>query len=105
MTAMTALNDDIGACGRGQRDQRRVSFLFDSSGVVLEAAVDPDHVWGSDVPAPGCVPSGSSYECRRPRPPTPEIDACVEAVARGARVPPFSRPSFTVNFPFRLPGS
>ncbi len=105
MAAMVALYGDIDACGRGQRQELRVSFLFEASGVVREATVDEDYVWGSDVPGPECMPSGTSYECRRARPPTPEVDACVEAAARGARVPPFSSPTFRVNFPFRLGGS
>lgn len=102
--AMTALSDDVGACGRGERLQRRVSFQFDSSGTLRTASVDPDDVWGSDAPGPGCTLLGGSYECRRARAPTPEIDACVERAVRGARVPPFSSPTFTVNFPFRLGG-
>lgn len=79
VSAMQALYPGVAACGavHGQHGTVSIRLVFASDGHLVEAV----------VPAP--------YEG------TP-IAACFVEATRGARLPMFVRPTFTVNFPFRF---
>lgn len=100
--AMGEVSSAVSACGRGERDDVRVTMVFESSGAFIEARIAPEYSWLSEQPGPGCVSEGSTYSCTRTRAPRPELDACVLDAVRAARVPPFTRPRFLVTYPFRV---
>lgn len=76
--AMRYIVPRVAACGEahGQHGTVSISFVFDSNGAATEVHVAPQY-------------DG-----------TP-IGACFAAAAASAQVPPFSRPTFRVNYPFR----
>lgn len=76
--AMQAITPAVQSCGRIQHGAAQVQFEFDGpTGDLTSIAVIED--------AAG----------------TP-LAACIENEARGARLPPFRRPTFRVIYPFRL---
>jgi hypothetical protein len=74
---MRGVAPGIRACALGQTGVATITVTFASSGRVTTANVGP--------PFAG-TPLGS----------------CMARVVRGATVPPFSRPTFQVNYPFSL---
>lgn len=76
--AMQAITPAVQTCGRIEHGQARVQFNFDGPTGSLISAVVMDA--GAGTP----------------------LAACIEDAVRGARVPPFRRPTFLVNYPFRL---
>lgn len=102
--AMDSVTDAVRACGRGAHGELSVALLFDSSGTVVDATINPEYSWGSRQSEAGCDPTPNAhgyYDCRRQHTPVPQVDECVVRAVRAARVPPFSRPTFRVNYPFR----
>lgn len=94
----------VAACAGGAHGLVSVRLMFDGSGAVTSATINPTYPYASREPGPECEPTPDSsgyYSCSRSRPPQPGLDECVLRAARGARLPPFERPSFSVNFPFR----
>lgn len=75
LAAMRAVTSAVTACGNGQTGTANVTIIFASSGRVTTANVAP--------PFAG-TPAGS----------------CIARAVRSATVPPFSRPTFQVNYPF-----
>lgn len=75
--AMRGVGPAVRACGTGQGGTATVTVVFNSQGNVNTANVAP--------PAAG-TPVGS----------------CVARAVRGAHLPPFGRPTFSVTFPFAL---
>ncbi len=75
ISAMNSVRGAVTACGQGTTGSATVAITFASSGRVTVANVSP--------PFAG-TPAGS----------------CIARAVRTATVPPFSRPTFTVNFPF-----
>lgn len=101
---MISVTDDVAACGRGAHGEVSVGLMFESSGAVVEAFINPEYTWGSAQPGPGCDSTPDAhghYDCSRPHVPVPEVDDCIVRAVRAVRVPPFSRSSFRVNFPYR----
>ena len=77
VSAMNAVSREVAACGNGQHGIANARMVFDSSGRVSNATVA-----GGSFPAP--------------------VASCIARAARQARVPPFTQPTFSVNYPFRL---
>ncbi len=78
VAAMNGVSGAVSACGRGAfHGLVPVQVTFTGSNGRVSSAVVR-----ADVP--------------------PAIGSCVARAVRGARVPPFSQPSFSVNYPFRL---
>ncbi len=75
--AMRRVGPAVRACGTGQGGTATVTLVFDSLGNVTTARV------------------------HRPPADTP-VGSCVVRAARGAHLPPFTRPTFSVTFPFAL---
>jgi hypothetical protein len=76
--AMNGVSAAVAACGRGQRGLVPVRFVFDgATGRVSDVSTQ-----------------ASGF--------TPDVIECVLREVRGARVPPFRQPQFSVNYPFRL---
>ena len=76
--AMQAITPAVQTCGRIAHGQARVQFNFDGPTGSLVSAVVMDAGAGT------------------------QLAACIEDAVRGARVPPFRRPTFLVNYPFRF---
>ncbi|MEZ4408168.1 MAG: hypothetical protein R3A52_17075 [Polyangiales bacterium] len=76
-SALRGVGPAVRACGTGTGGTATVTVVFNSSGGVNTANVQ--------APYAG-TPVGS----------------CIARAVRGAHIPPFSRPSFTVNYPFPL---
>ena len=74
---MRGVGPAVRACGTGQGGTATVTVVFNSQGNVNTANVAP--------PAAG-TPVGS----------------CVARAVRGAHLPPFGRPTFSVTYPFAL---
>jgi len=77
VAAMRSVSPEVSRCAGSDRGMATVRFRFSSDGQVESASV----VGGSLPPA---------------------SRSCVATAARRAEVPPFARPSFSVNYPFRL---
>jgi predicted Zn finger-like uncharacterized protein len=77
MTAMRGVQPAVRACAEGQTGLATVTITFASTGRVTTANVAP--------PFAG-TPAGS----------------CIARAVRAATVPPFTRPTFQVNYPFAL---
>ena|GEM_PF-1650767 len=74
---LSSLREDMRGCGDARGLDVSVAFVFSTDGVPQSVTAGP--------PLAG----------------TPAA-VCVEGVARNARLPPFRRPSFAVNFPYTL---
>jgi hypothetical protein len=74
LNAMRSVAGAVNACANGQTGTATVSITFASNGRVTTATVAP----------PFSGPAGS----------------CIARAVRSATVPPFSRPTFQVNYPF-----
>ena len=74
---MRGVTGAVNGCAQGQTGTAMVAITFASSGRVTTAQVQ--------APFAG-TPAGS----------------CIAREGRAATVPPFSRPTFTVNYPFVL---
>jgi hypothetical protein len=102
--ATDVVGADVRACGRGVPGEVSVHLVFDSSGAVTDASIRPTYSWGAWQPGPDCDPRpepDGHYGCQRARPPVPDLDDCILRAVRATRLPPFTQPSFSVNFPFR----
>lgn len=77
MSAMNSVSGAVAACGAGEHGLAPVRIVFGNNGRVTSAEV-----------------SGGTFP--------PPVRSCIARAVRGARVPPFQQPSFSVNFPFRL---
>lgn len=102
--AMNAVTPAVAACGGGAHGQVGVRIVFDSSGAVMSASINPTYHYESAEPGPDCEPTPDSrgyYRCARTRPPEPELDACFIRAVESARLPPFGQATFSVNYPFR----
>lgn len=102
--AMGSVQEAVMACARGAHGALSVALLFDSSGAVVDATINAEYSWASRQPEAGCGASPNAhgyYDCRRPHTPVPQVDECVVRAVRSVRVPPFTRPTFQVNYPFR----
>lgn len=76
--ALTVIAPAVTACSDGRHGTAQVAIIFDGpTGTVRSATVTGEF-------------AGT------------QIAACVERAVRGARLPPFVRPEFTVHYPFRL---
>lgn len=101
---MSSVTDAVAACGRGARGEVSVGLVFESSGALVDASINPEYTWGSREPGPGCDATPGAhgiYDCRRPHTPVPDVDDCILRAVRTLRIPPFTRATFRVNFPFR----
>jgi hypothetical protein len=67
----------VSACGAGAHGLAPVRIVFGNNGRVSSAEV-----------------SGGNFP--------PPVRSCIARAVRGARVPPFQNPTFSVNYPFRL---
>jgi serine/threonine-protein kinase len=77
-SALHGVAGAVRACGEGNTGMvAQVRVVFGSSGHVTSA-----QVLATELP--------------------PSVRSCIERAVRGAAVPPFSEPSFTVNYPFPL---
>ncbi len=76
LAALQRLAPDIRACARGQVGSVRVIFVFGATGRVQTVSVQ-------DLPAG-------------------EISSCIVRAAHRATLPPFRRPSLSVDFPYTL---
>lgn len=84
---MNEVNGMVGAClAPGQCIPVRITFQ--SGGGAVAASVIYD---------------STSCSGELPARLDPTAEACVVDAARMARVPPFTSPTFTVNYPFRAP--
>ncbi|MCB9614583.1 MAG: zinc-ribbon domain-containing protein [Sandaracinus sp.] len=72
---LRSISSSVEACGGGTSGVANAAITFASTGRVSSVNV-------TGVP--------------------PAVQSCVARTVRGARVPPFSRPTFNVNFPFRV---
>ena len=77
VSAMNSVQGAVSACGSGQHGLAPVRIVFGNNGRVQSAQV-----------------SGGSFP--------PPVRSCIARAVRGARVPPFRNPTFSVNYPFRL---
>jgi predicted Zn finger-like uncharacterized protein len=75
--AMRAVGPAVRACGTGSGGTATVTVVFNSQGRVNTANVAPPF---------GGTPAGS----------------CIAVAVRGAHLPPFTRPTFSVTYPFPL---
>lgn len=76
--ALTAISPAVTACSDGRHGVAAVAIVFDGpTGTVRSATVAGEF-------------AGT------------QIASCVERAVRGARIAPFIRAEFTVNYPFRL---
>lgn len=75
--AMNAIAPAVSECGQGAHGLAPVRIVFGPGGQVTTANV-----------------SGGNFP--------PAVRACIARAARGATVPPFRNPTFSVNYPFRL---
>ena len=73
--ALRRVSSRVGGCGNGTAGTAQARIVFASSGRVRSVNV-------TGVP--------------------PAVQSCVARAVRGARVPPFSRATFNVNYPFRV---
>lgn len=87
MDAMSAVAPAVHACGDGQGGALTVQIDVANDGTVASAR----------VLAPGTVAVVPEREVRGTA-----IEPCVIAAVRAARLPAFSRESFTFSFPFHL---
>ena len=102
--AMNSVTDAARTCGGGAPGEVSVRFVFSSSGVVSDVTTNAEYAWFSSEPGPECDPTpddAGHYSCRRNRAPVPDVDRCVLDAVRVARIPPFTRASYSVNYPFR----
>ena len=78
MSAMSGVSGAVSSCGAGQHGIANVRIVFaGSTGRVTNATV-----------------TGGSFP--------PPVSSCIARAVRGARVPTFQQPTFSVTFPFRL---
>lgn len=73
--ALHSIDAQVESCGGGSTGTANAFITFVSSGRV------------SNVDVTGVPPT---------------VQSCIAGHVRGVRVPPFLRPTFTVNFPFRV---
>lgn len=104
MAALEPVAESVARCGRGVPGQATVRMEFASSGVATGAVIEDTFSRLATEPAPGCDSTPDAqryYRCTEPRPPEPGVDECVLRAARTTRLPPFTLPTYVVNFPFR----
>lgn len=77
IAAMRGVGPAVRSCGTGQGGTVMATVVFNSQGTVNTANVAP--------PAAGTA-----------------VGSCIARAVRGARLPPFARPTFSVTFPFPL---
>lgn len=77
MSAMNSVQGAVSACGNGAHGLAPVRIVFGNNGRVRSANVS-----GGNFPGP--------------------VRSCIARAVRGARVPAFRNPTFSVNYPFRL---
>ncbi len=75
--AMNSVSGAVSACGNGQHGVAPVRIVFSGRN---------GHVTNANVQ--GNLP--------------PPVRTCIARAVRGAHVPPFSQPTFSINYPFRL---